>query len=42
LASDEEERKASQFTDLMLAAACGSMEKVKQHIDQVGKKAANE
>jgi len=36
LVSEDEERKASQFTDLMLAAVCGDADGVQQHISQAG------
>jgi len=41
LAGEEEERKASQFTDLITAAVCGDAEGVQQHISQAGQKDAN-
>ena len=41
LAGEEEEREASHFTDLIVAAVCGDANGVKRHIDQAGQKAAD-
>ena len=40
MACEEEEREASQFTDLIAAAVCGDADGVKRHINQAGKKVA--